>query len=660
MSSKGKRILPPPPLTIVTTSSSSSSSKNTSSNHREPKMNTPTILLKPSSSKTNLNNDSHKNQSLSNSTSTILSKTKTPITIPSIDEVKQHYEQNPNITQYYNMNINFTTDKDDKDVDSALLSALRDQRERMALLRLEQHLIDFMNEKHCGYMDVGGSFNNIVIKGKQYVFHTSNDNNNNSNSSSNSVNSNTDNSTDYNEIKDDINSEYPVGGGMMMTNNLNMNYVNNNNNNSNNMIDNGREGRQNSFQRLYLHRLADRFNIVRQSFVPNNINNMNNNINMMNYSSHMMMSMTSVQQQNPNLIRLIKVKESRIPKVKLIDIDLNDYNPSNSIPQDRLGSPDGAVNTITDRLNGTQLDKDTNNGSTTRNIDNNNNNNSSGLSGKRSKKKEKVKIMKRLPNPGNKNSNNSSDTEKSKRKGKKNLSDKEKAYAEARARIFNTQESSNSNLDYSDHANSITNDNTENTNEDTNSSALKIAMSEENDGSLDRQSPESQQNNIMSPDVIDEVEGASNVNVPAAAKGGAESKVLWRNRQQEASDPDFRRAHHPIMLQQPIYHQPLYQHNAGMATGTTPYLQGSYNYQGSMDPMSYNHHNVHAYYQHNDLSWQRDTNSTASMHQMQNGQYNSYSQNPYDRTLTRDEGKGGNQSQQKQPTYTDEEFPALG
>jgi hypothetical protein len=36
--------------------------------------------------------------------------------------------------------------------------------------------------------------------------------------------------------------------------------------------------------------------------------------------------------------------------------------------------------------------------------------------------------------------------------------------------------------------------------------------------------------------------------VPAAATGGGSSKVLWRNRQQEASDPDFKRSHHPVIV----------------------------------------------------------------------------------------------------------------
>ena len=42
--------------------------------------------------------------------------------------------------------------QNDMSVDSALLSALRDKRERMALLRLEKNLIQFMNDKNCGFI----------------------------------------------------------------------------------------------------------------------------------------------------------------------------------------------------------------------------------------------------------------------------------------------------------------------------------------------------------------------------------------------------------------------------------------------------------------------------------------------------------------------------
>eukprot|EP00977_Amphora_coffeiformis_P021543 scaffold9455_cov163-Amphora_coffeaeformis.AAC.2 len=49
-------------------------------------------------------------------------------------------------------------------IDSALQSGLRDSRERVALLRLEQALIDFMTgDPRVGWMEVGGPANSLVL-----------------------------------------------------------------------------------------------------------------------------------------------------------------------------------------------------------------------------------------------------------------------------------------------------------------------------------------------------------------------------------------------------------------------------------------------------------------------------------------------------------------
>jgi hypothetical protein len=50
------------------------------------------------------------------------------------------------------------------DVDSALLSALRDSRERLGLLKLEQVLIDFCNDPQMLQMDIGGPMNGSVVR----------------------------------------------------------------------------------------------------------------------------------------------------------------------------------------------------------------------------------------------------------------------------------------------------------------------------------------------------------------------------------------------------------------------------------------------------------------------------------------------------------------
>ena len=134
--------------------------------------------------------------------------------------------------------MQFKDDCEDVDrIDSALLSALNDPKERMGLLRLEKVLIDFMNDRSVMYMDVGGPNNSIVLK---------------------------------------------EGSNVLETN----------------------RGRQTSFQRLCLHRLADRFNIVREA-LPSPIDDY----------------YTSV--TTPSLIRLVKMNDSKIPERLLIDVDLS-------------------------------------------------------------------------------------------------------------------------------------------------------------------------------------------------------------------------------------------------------------------------------------------------------------------------------------------------
>ena len=49
-------------------------------------------------------------------------------------------------------------------IDSALLAALRDPRERLGLLKLEQCLVDFCTKQPLdAFIDVGGPYNSIVI-----------------------------------------------------------------------------------------------------------------------------------------------------------------------------------------------------------------------------------------------------------------------------------------------------------------------------------------------------------------------------------------------------------------------------------------------------------------------------------------------------------------
>ena len=414
----------------------------------------------------------------------------------------------------------------DKQVDSALLSALRDKRERMALLRLEKNLIEFMNDKNCGFMEVGGAGNSTVIRG----------------ASGGSGSGSGPNSPDADN------------GNVVARGQVNgMNVYNGND---------GGVGRQTSFQRLCLHRLADRFNIVREQGY-NNPNNHTNN--------------------NPALIRLVKVKESRIPSVKLIDLDLTQYEQSP--PQDRGEGFGGAgVMGIADRLGMTQLQE--------------------GGGGKKSKKKEKVKIMKRSSSSnqiGNEQKLNAS-----KRKGKK-LSDKEKAYAEARARIFNSAKSSPnaSNIDGSDHA-AVVNNTTHSSNPDDSSPGSSRSATTSPVPVLGKSAApldESELVTLVPSQLSSAGAGGPNApkdrkqnrsNLPAAATGGGASKVTWRNREQEASDPDFQRRHHPGMIQQmpmhPQYHP--YAQNGMLGNGYGHHTHanaGGYGYGVAGDGQMYNH-----------------------------------------------------------------------
>lgn len=443
-----------PPITVVTTSGT------TSGGSRKPKKTTPSILIKKKENTTAPNVILQ--QPMSMPTNNI------PVGSAAIvDSASMNVSGNADVK-----------DVNDNEVDSALLSALRDKRERMALLRLEKNLIDFMNDKNCGYMDVGGSGNSVVIKGIS-----------NLDTGSASLNGENDSATPL----------VTTGARNNMGADPTMN-----------------AGRQTSFQRLCLHRLADRFGIVREQAYASPIIS-NSGVNLAN-----------IQQQQLGLIRLIKTKDSRIPSTKLINLDLSQYEEN--IPQDRNG--DSSVAVITDRLSNSNL-QDSGHGSST---------------GKRSKKKDKVKIMKRSSTGslgGSKDKNSKSNN--SKRKGKK-LSDKEKAYAEARARIFASETKDTS-------ANN-TPDNSEHADNDLKGANIGVA----GDASDEKETPPSQ----------DPLNGSQHQRgpIPAAVAGGAASKVTWRNRDQEAADPDFQRRHHPSMLQQiPMHYHTSY----GVQTAHYPY-----------------------------------------------------------------------------------------
>jgi len=149
-----------------------------------------------------------------------------------------------------------TIDVDGVPVDSAIVAALRDARERAALFRLENALVDFINEcqsrnfntadeSYQEYMDVGGPSFSIILTG----------------------NSNT-----------PTTAPTTAGSNAVLL-------------------------RQSSFQRLVMHRLADRFGILRRQ--------------------------SPLSTANIPLMRLIRVSSSFIPNPLISDLDWSPFaNPN--------------------------------------------------------------------------------------------------------------------------------------------------------------------------------------------------------------------------------------------------------------------------------------------------------------------------------------------
>uniref|UniRef100_A0A7S2N3F4 SUZ domain-containing protein n=1 Tax=Helicotheca tamesis TaxID=374047 RepID=A0A7S2N3F4_9STRA len=418
------------------------------------------------------------------------------------------------------------TNASDDIIDSALLSALSDQRERKGLLRLEQTLVDFMKERNAGYIEVGGPNNSIVINGQSGGARNVGD------APQDGV------LPQQMQIVGD-GQQYNAGGS-------------------------GRGGRQTSFQRLCLHRLADRFNIVREpastplqgsdgeGFNNGGINNSGGG----NVS------------YPPGLIRLVKVKNSRIPSKLLIDLDLSAYsNPNGNrgagggrglVNPDSIGNSDEQI-----RGGVPESLPSSSQGETTKSV----------------KKPKKMMIMKRSSSghgsSGSLRSNGDDYRKGGRNKGKglkgKNLSDKEKAYEEARARIFNETQSSTSaggggtgdeaqNQEGSDSITPFETPPRTASPSSSRSSETGTALSEEQQISSNGKSSSPTNQKPQSQEVVDN--SAYDVRIKrenpspsgptsssyqqqavpaAAATGGAVSKVTWRNRRQEENDPDFRR-----------------------------------------------------------------------------------------------------------------------
>lgn len=277
-----------------------------------------------------------------------------------------------------------TTSSTEPEIDSALQAALREPRERMSLLKLEQAVFDFVNSS-ASWLEVGG-LGNAIVMGPS------------------------------------VTQQIPIPPDYRPAT---------------------------SFQRCICHRLADRFSILRENGVL-----------------------------LEGSIRLIKTPESRIPVVLLRNIDTSAYDTQQQLPQQTPA-------TMMTSENPMML------------LSNNANNEGS--------KRPKMKLMKR------KDSNSSAAANLKQQQSKSNqlllqkstLTDKERAYEEARARIFGDE-------------------------------------SEQADGQED-----------ASNSIID---GTSDLHISVSASDLAgssrdhnnsstnlENKAVYRNRLEEAADPDFQR-----------------------------------------------------------------------------------------------------------------------
>lgn len=338
-------------------------------------------------------------------------------------------------------------------IDSALQSGMRDPRERVALLRLEQALLDFMTGDPCiGWIEVGGPSNSLVLFPNK--------------------------------------NSPPAPAGPLY---------------------------QSSFHRLLVHRLSDRFGIIRERGLILD-----------------------------NALRLIKVPESKVPETLLRDLDPSEYTATpdhNNI----ILNPSGTPSLILDDNNNTNKPSPTLLRSE-----------SSGAGG--GVKPRKLKIMKRQSSQPMKSSTGVSPggkRESRRMASSSDLESREKAYAEARARIFS--DGSNDEAKSTSSQNPDAEDSLGNSGHGlVQAVASRLSLSESSATSATPATPQShqQQQAITDPATPDQ------------------PKAVYRNRAEEAADPDFQRGAAAVVFQQ-----------NNMYYGTTP-SSSQYGYVGTAPPVS--------------------------------------------------------------------------
>lgn len=343
----------------------------------------------------------------------------------------------------------------DSVIDSALLAALRDPRERIGLLRLEQSLIDFVEKQpQDPHLEVGGPYNSIVV------------------------------SPTLGLVSPGANS-----------------YTNKS---------------QTSFQRCILHRLADRFQISRE-----------NNAN--------------------GTIRLLRQPQTKIPSRLLLDVRPKEYSLIESTQQ--LSIVDGkTTNANKAFLSGNAIGNTNTSATKTEHRSSSSKSRQSDSSSTSIRTKNpKMRIMKRAdssPISGDAGGRSQSNSIKKKASS---LTDREKAYAEARARIFQREQKTPTHS-------STTDDPRE---EASNFAATKITVPIHHHLTTNGCIPDADYTSLTTSSLYpnplnadprngQKYSGSSSVsnagNEAAMTSNLATStKATFRDRKQEQSDPDFQR-----------------------------------------------------------------------------------------------------------------------
>ena len=423
-----------------------------------------------------------------------------------------------------------------EEVDSALLTALCDSKERKALVRLESILVQFMKDTSVASIDIGGAFNSIVVGLRQQ--------------------------------QSAENENCPAEGGISNEEDATT-FVPSQSQGLQDLLNQYQRGiRQTSFQRLILHRLADRFNILREQI--NNVNPAAATITaaerntsergLLDVGGNNNNNWSSQQQQNSfplGLIRLIKNEESCIPDHLLINLDLsilvNYKNPRarNFVPNNNNNAEEG-MRTLSDNMNATSLDTSV---------------------GVPKISKKKMVIMKR--NSSSNTSGSGEGLSNGKREGRarrKKFEDREKAYEEARARIFGKEEKKDAEGLPDDLPSAVQENlsplnschssfsaeevieapftSTESVNVNNGSQIVPSQLLTGTSPKIRSASPSPEPASVAVPEGSPvETEDEERQNQP-------KTKAVYRNRQQEENDPDFRRrsAYVPAMGGTPSGH----------------------------------------------------------------------------------------------------------